>query len=74
MVRLSYNELENENILKKAIVFDKGRLRLYAKIVPERVLDWKFSNIKNSVIEVPMYLGIYLLQNGGDDISLIKIL
>ena len=74
VVRLSFNELENEDILDKAIVFRKGSLRLYVKKVPERVLDWKFDNVKNSVIDVPMYLGIYLLQNGGDDISLIKVL
>jgi len=74
VIKLSYKELENEDVLKKSIVFNDGYIRLYVKRIPEKVLDWKFENVRNKVIDVPMYLGIYLLQNGGDDISLIKIL
>jgi len=74
VAKLTYDELENEDILKKSIVFTKGVMRIYTTRIPRKVLDYDFGEIKSGVLEVPMYLGIYLLQNGGDDISLIKIL
>ncbi len=62
-VKLSAYELENKDIIEKAKVFREGYVRLYVENIPRIILDEKI-DISKGIIDVPMYLGIYILLNG----------
>ena len=64
VARLSISELENEDILKKSIVFN-GYAKIKADNLPKRVLDWNFDKQNKTIIEVPTYIAVYLILNGG---------
>ena len=72
---LHMQDLTTLRVLNKARVFNEASIRLFAKIVPKKVLDWEFKEygLINKTIKLPAYIGLYLLLNGGNNFRLISI-
>ncbi|HDI31349.1 MAG TPA: DNA primase catalytic subunit PriS [Thermofilum sp.] len=66
VTKFSVGDLENKDILKESIVFNSGYVKLRVKKFPKNVLDWKFEAVGSSVIEIPTYLGVYLVLNSSE--------
>jgi len=64
---ISPNEVENldsETILKRAIVFSEERVKVRLSPLPRKILYYNFNSGENGIIEVPMYLAVYMMLNG----------
>jgi len=64
---LTPSEVENldaETILRKAIVFSGEKVKVRLTPLPRKVLFFSFKGTETELIEVPMFLAIYMILNG----------
>lgn len=67
--RVSYNDLESFDPLKDAVVFKSGSIKVYVREAPRvRIGDYELGPVKDTEIEVPEGLGMYLLCKGAAEL------
>ncbi len=66
VLKLDLSEVEGVDVLEKAKVFRDGNVVLSIDKPPRQVLDYKLGDkVDKENLEVPLYLGIYMILNGG---------
>ena len=60
---MKLQELESAEVLEKAKVFTHGYARVKVRNPPRRVLDLE---LESGILELPLYLAVYLVLNGAD--------
>ncbi|MGC8936471.1 MAG: DNA primase small subunit domain-containing protein [Candidatus Methanomethylicaceae archaeon] len=67
--RISYSDLESFDPLKDAVVFKSGSVKVYVRGAPRvRIGDYEVGPLKDTEIEVPEGLGMYLLCKGAAEL------